>query len=385
VDVHAGVIGLVVIFSVAMIVGVISERLRIPYIVALLAVTLPLPALQSDENFVQSFLVVLLPTLIFEAAWNLNLTELRRTWRSTLFMALPGVIVTVLVVGFGLAWLGLLPLPLGLLLGAIVAPTDPIAVIATFRRLNVPPELATIVEAESLFNDGTGVVLFGALALAATTGAGISVLAVSTDVVVVSFGGAAIGMAIAALAFFVVRWATDRDLHVIATLLVAYGSFLTADALHWSGIFAALCGGLMYRWLERKRGDEATSEHVDTFWSIAAFLANTLVFMTVGARIQFWRAINHPDVVLATLALVIFARLALVYGVLPFLGVPKRAWQHVVALSGIRGGLCIVLGLLLPNNTPFRDDILDAVYGVVAVTIFIQGLALGPIMKRLRL
>jgi len=368
-----------------MIVGVISERLRIPYIVALLAVTLPLPALQSDENFVQSFLVVLLPTLIFEAAWNLNLTELRRTWRSTLFMALPGVIVTVLVVGFGLAWLGLLPLPLGLLLGAIVAPTDPIAVIATFRRLNAPPELATIVEAESLFNDGTGVVLFGALALAATTGAGISVLAVSTDVVVVSFGGAAIGMAIAALAFFVVRWATDRDLHVIATLLVAYGSFLTADALHWSGIFAALCGGLMYRWLERKRGDEATSEHVDTFWSIAAFLANTLVFMTVGARIQFWRAINHPGVVLATLALVIFARLALVYGVLPFLGVPKRAWQHVVALSGIRGGLCIVLGLLLPNNTPFRDDILDAVYGVVAVTIFIQGLALGPIMKRLRL
>jgi len=79
------------------------------------------------------------------------------------------------------------------------------------------------------------------------------------------------------------------------------------------------------------------------------------------------------------------ATLALVYGVLPFLGVPKRAWQHVVALSGIRGGICIVLGLLLPSNTPFRDDILDAVYGVVAVTIFIQGLALAPIMKRLRL
>jgi CPA1 family monovalent cation:H+ antiporter len=383
--VHAGVIVLIVVFGVALVVGIVAERLRIPYIVALLAVTLPLPELQSDETFVQSFLVVLLPTLIFEAAWNLNLTELRRTWRATLFMALPGVIITVAVVGGGLALAGVLPLLPALLLGAIVAPTDPIAVIATFKRLHVPEELGTIVEAESLFNDGTGVVLFGALAVAVATGGGLAPLAIAGNVVIVTLGGAAIGMAIAVIAFFIVRWAIDRDLHIIATLLVAYGAYLSADAVHTSGIFAALCGGIMYRWLEQRRGDDATSDHVNTFWSIAAFLANTLVFMTVGARIQVWRALQHPQVVILTLIFVIAARLALVYGVLPFLGVRKRAWQHVIALSGIRGGICIALALSLPYATPFRDDILDAVYGVVAVTIFVQGLALAPIMKRLKL
>lgn len=382
---HAGVIVLIVVFGVALVVGIVAERLRIPYIVALLAVTLPLPELQSDETFVQSFLVVLLPTLIFEAAWNLNLTELRRTWRATLFMALPGVIITVAVVGGGLALAGVLPLLPALLLGAIVAPTDPIAVIATFKRLHVPEELGTIVEAESLFNDGTGVVLFGALAVAVATGGGLAPLAIAGNVVIVTLGGAAIGMAIAVIAFFIVRWAIDRDLHIIATLLVAYGAYLSADAVHTSGIFAALCGGIMYRWLEQRRGDDATSDHVNTFWSIAAFLANTLVFMTVGARIQVWRALQHPQVVILTLIFVIAARLALVYGVLPFLGVRKRAWQHVIALSGIRGGICIALALSLPYATPFRDDILDAVYGVVAVTIFVQGLALAPIMKRLKL
>ncbi len=372
-NVHAAVLGLIAVFGVAMIVGVIAERLRIPYIVALLAVSLPLPALQSDESFVQSFLVVLLPTLIFEAAWNLDLGLLMRTWRAHVFLALPGVLVTVAVVGFGLSLAGLMPLLPALLLGAIVAPTDPIAVIATFRRLKVPAELATIVEAESLFNDGTGVVLFGALAVALATGGALAPLAIAGDVIMVTVGGIAIGVALAIIAYAVVRWATDRDLYVISTLLVAYGAYLAADALHWSG------------WLVRRRGDDATNEHVDTFWSLAAFLANTLVFMTVGARIEFWRAVNHPWVVVFTLVLVTVARLALVYGFLPFLGVPKRSWQHVVALSGIRGGICIALALSLPHGTPCREDILDAVYGVVAVTIFVQGLGLAPIMRRLKL
>jgi CPA1 family monovalent cation:H+ antiporter len=383
-DVHAGVTLLILAFSVALVVGVVSERLGIPYIVALLAVTLPLPALQSDETFAQSFLIVLLPTLIFEAAWNLDVNELMRAWRSTLFLAVPGVLATVAVVGCGLAVTGVLPLVPALLLGAIVAPTDPIAVIATFRRLNVPAELAAIVEGESLFNDGTGVVLFGALALAVSTGTSPAPIAIAGNLLLNSFGGAAFGLAVAAIVAFVVRWATDRDLHVIATLIVAYGAYLGAESVHVSGIFAALCGGIAYRRMQR-RSDGQTTDHVDTFWSIAAFVANTLVFLTIGARIEFWRVVNHPIVVAGTLALVLVARALLVYGGLPFLGVRKPAWLHVVALSGIRGGICLALALSLPHAMPFRDDILDAVYGVVAVTVFVQGLALAPVMRRLAL
>ena len=384
-DVHAAVLSVIAILGVALVVGVAAERLRIPYIVALLIVTLPISPLQSDEHFAEAFLVLLLPTLIFEAAWNLNVAELLQTWRAVTFMAVPGVLITVAAIGGGLALTGRLPPVPALLLGAIIAPTDPIAVIATFRRLNVPPELAVTVEGESLFNDGVAVVLFAALAAALESGTAIQPLALSGSVIAVAFGGAAIGIAVAGLAYLVVRLTVDRDLHVIGSLLVAYGAYAGAEALHVSGIFAALCGGIAYRWFERWRNDDAIVEHVETFWSIAAFFANTVVFMFVGARIEVWRIVQHPVIIVLTLALVVASRLAVVYGVLPFLGVPRRAWQHVVALAGIRGGISLALALSLPQNLPFRDDIVDAVYGVVAITILTQGLLLAPIMRRLQL
>jgi CPA1 family monovalent cation:H+ antiporter len=385
VDVHAAVVSVIAVLGVALIVGVAAERLRIPYIVALLIVTLPLSPFQSDEHFAEAFLIVLLPTLIFEAAWNFNVAELLRTWRAVTFMAVPGVLVTVVAIGGGLALSGRLPLVPALLLGAIVAPTDPIAVIATFRRLKVPPDLAVIVEGEALFNDGVAVVLYAALALAVGGGTAIQPLALTGSVVAVAAGGAAIGIAAAGVASLVVRWTIDRDLHVIGSLLVAYGAYIGAEAVHVSGIFAALLGGIAYRWFERRGNDDAIVEHVDTFWSIAAFFANTVVFMLVGARIEVWRIVQHPLLIVMTLVLVIASRVAVVYGVLPFLGVPQRAWQHVVALSGIRGGISLALALSLPHALPFRDEIVDAVYGVVAITILTQGLLLAPVMRRLSL
>lgn len=384
-DVHAAVVSVIAVLGVALVVGVAAERLRIPYIVALLIVTLPLAPFQSDERFAEAFLVVLLPTLIFEAAWNFNVAEFLRTWRAVTFMAVPGVLVTVGAIGGGLALTGRLPLVPALLLGAIIAPTDPIAVIATFRRLNVPPDLAVTVEGEALFNDGVAVVLYAALASAVGSGTAIQPLALTGSVIAVAAGGAAIGIAAAGVASLVVRWTTDRDLHVIGSLLVAYGSYIGAEAVHVSGIFAALFGGIAYRWFERRANDDAIVEHVDTFWSIAAFFANTVVFMLVGARIEVWRIAQHPIIILITLALVIVSRLAIVYGVLPFLGVPQRAWQHVIALSGIRGGISLALALSLPPALPFRDDIVDVVYGVVALTILTQGLLLAPVMRRLSL
>jgi monovalent cation:H+ antiporter, CPA1 family len=385
VDVHAGVLTAIAILGVALVVGVAAERLRIPYIVALLIVTLPLPPLQSDEHFAEAFLVVLLPTLIFDAAWNLNVAELRIAWRAIAWMAVPGVLITIAAVGGGLALLGILPIVPALLLGAIVAPTDPIAVIATFKRLQVPAELAVTVEGESLFNDGLAVVMYAALAAALEHGTAIAPVTLAWSVVAVSFGGAAIGIAVAGIAYLIVRWSVDRDLHVIGSLLVAYGAYMGAEQVHESGIFAALCGGIAYRWFEHRNNDDAIVEHVHTFWTIAAFFANTVVFMIVGARIEVGRVLAHPFIVLATFALVVVSRLAVVYGALPFLGVPQRTWQHVIALSGIRGGISIALALSLPHALAFRDDIVDAVYGVVAVTILGQGLALAPIMRRLPL
>jgi CPA1 family monovalent cation:H+ antiporter len=187
---------LVGIFAAALLVGVVAERLRFPYIVALLAVSLPISlqaSEQSEQFFVESFLLLLLPVLIFEASWNFHVAVLRRVWAPVTFMSVGGVVVTMLGIGGGLALIGRMPLLPGLLLGAIVAPTDPIAVIATFKRLNVPQDLSVLVEGESLFNDRVGIVLYLALTTAVVSGVAPEPSALALRAPLVAVGGAAIG------------------------------------------------------------------------------------------------------------------------------------------------------------------------------------------------
>ena len=119
-----------------------------------------------------------------------------------------------------------------------------------------------------------------------STGHPIAPVALTGSVIAVALGGAAIGVITAGIAFLLVRWSIDKDLHVIGSILIAYGAYLGAETLHVSGIFAALCGGIAYRYFERRHHDEPVVQHVQTFWSIAAFFANTIVFMIVGARIE---------------------------------------------------------------------------------------------------
>jgi CPA1 family monovalent cation:H+ antiporter len=382
VDLHHGLTYLILILAAALVVGVVAARVRIPYIVALLIAGLPFGALTGEQEFSDAFLTVLLPPLIFEAAWNFHVDVLARTWRAVLFLAVPGVLLTMAVVGAGLAALGLMPILPALLLGAIVAPTDPIAVIATFKRYAVPAELAITVEGESLFNDGVGVVLYGALAFAAATGVAIEPLAVTGNALVVSFGGAAIGALAAGLAYVLVRRTDEPDLHVVATVVIAYGAYLIAESFHVSGIFGSLLAGIAYRYFEKRRSDPVTVERVNGFWAVAAFFANSIVFLVVGLRIEVVRIFHHPGLVLVAIGLVIVARLVAVYGVLPFLGVGSAAWKHVIAVAGIRGGISIALALSLPQETPMRAEIIDAVYAVVAGSVLVQGLARGPLMAR---
>ncbi len=380
-DVEQAVLAVVAVLGSALLIGIAAERVRIPYIVALLIVSLPFGPYGSEEDFVHSILLLLIPALVFEAAWNFHATRLKRAWPAVAFMAVPAVLITMAVVGGGLTLLGMLPLLPALLLGVIVAPTDPVAVIATFRRVHVPTRLAMTVEGESLFNDGVGVVVYSALAAALASGTPVLPLHIAGA----ALGGMLIGAVLAAIVYVIAQFAIERDLHVIATLVSAYGAYLLAEHVHASGIFAALIAGITYRMLERRFDADRSVEAVDSFWGIASFFANTFIFLIVGARIEVARVAHAWPAVVATMLLVWLARALCVYGVLPFLGVRRRAWQHIVMISGIRGGISIALALSLPPATPFRDEIIDVVYGVVAATILIQGTALGPVLARMKL
>ncbi len=382
----ASVIGLL---AAALLLGLIAERLRLPYIVVLTVASVPLYVPGLRLAFGPALLVLFLPALVFEAAWNLDHRALARTWRAIALLAIPGVVVTAGVVGLGLMLARQLPLPSALLLGVILAATDPVAVIATFRRLATPLDLSTIVEAESLFNDGTAVVLYS-LAVAAFGSAG-TAPGVTPSILLTSAGSAAGGLAVGAcVAFFAgraMRIATDPLLQIVATIVAAYGAYLAADALHVSGIFATIGTGIALRAGERVSRSDIDGVEIDRFWSVAAFIANSLLFLVVGLRIEVPRIWHEPALVLSTLGLLVAARLVLAYTVLPLARVrgAQPAWRHVIALAGIRGALSLALALGLPPTVPMRAQIVDAVFAVVAATLIVQGIAIGPLIARMRL
>jgi CPA1 family monovalent cation:H+ antiporter len=355
----------------------------IPYVVALLLVATPIDI--ELPNFGPALLFVFLPALIFEAAWNIDGDLLRRRWLAVTILAIPGVLLTAGLVAGGLALTGQMPFVPALLLGAILAATDPIAVLAVFKKLNVPPELATIVEGESLFNDGAAILLYDVVigiltpAYAAPTALGIVWTALSVPV-----GGAAIGLAAAALVAMLLRGEGIAQLQVVGTIVAAFGAYLTADELHLSGIFAALVAGIALRAFPNFPSAGATLE-VDGFWSVLAFLANAFVFVLMGLRLEFARIVHSPLLVLSTLVCVTAARLILGYIALPLAGNIPRPWRPVIALAGMRGALSVALVIGLPEDIPERAHLIDAVFGVVFVTLVAQGLTIGPLISRLRL
>lgn len=377
--------GIIAVLAVALLVSAVADRIGVPYVVALLIVATPVE-IKGTNDFAAALLFVFLPALIFEAAWNIDAVALKRRWLPVLVLAIPGVLLTAGLVGGGLALARQMPFVPALLLGAILAATDPIAVIAVFRRLRVPIDLATIVEGESLFNDGAAIVLYEVVIAILTGGHGTpSALTIWWSAVSISVGGAAIGFGAAALVALLLRGSGSAQLQVVGTVVAAFGSYLIADQLHLSGIFAAVVVGIAMRAFPRFPSAKATLD-VDGFWGVLAFLANAMVFVLMGLRIEFSRITHEPLLVLLTLTLVTAARLILAYVALPLTGARfARGWRSVIALSGMRGALSVALVIGLPTDIPFRAQLVDTVFGVVLITLVAQGLTIGPLISRLRL
>ena len=386
-ELENGVSVIVALLAIAVLVSVVAERLGFPYVVALLLVATPLEVTQVKLDFGPTLLFIFLPALIFEAAWNVDAAALRRRWLPIATMAVPGVLFTAFVVAAGLWGARQLPFVPALLLGAILAATDPIAVIAVFRRLRVPGDLAAMVEGESLFNDGAAIVLYQVVLAGLLSGGALEPGRIVLEALQISLGGAAIGFVTAAVVAFVMRGIEQAPLQIVGTLIAAYGSYLVAERPHLSGIFAAVVAGISLRAFPRFPTTPAAEVEVERFWAVLAFVSNLLVFALMGLRIEFARLYHEPILVLLTLALVTLARVVLGYAVLPLVGVTKRyrGWQHVITLSGMRGALSVALVIGLPENVPFRSLLLDAVFGVVFLTLVVQGLSIGPLLTRLRL
>jgi CPA1 family monovalent cation:H+ antiporter len=376
-EVAHGVGAFTALLGAGVLVAILAERVRVPAAVAMVGVGTLFP-IALPFAFGDTLLFVFLPPLIFEAAWNLDLDALRRLgWRIAL-LAVPGTLVTAGIVAGGLALLGVLPFGAALLFGAIVAATDPVAVVAAFRRVPVPADLRTLIEGESLSNDGVALVLFGS-ALALAAGQPVSPGAEVLAAVIQIGGGVLIGALAGVLCAAVLRATSAAEYEVTVTIVLAYVAYLAATGIHCSGIFATAAGAIALRATIAHSPDAiSNTEEVDRVWSALAFVANAVVFIATGLLIQPDRIVHEPLLVLAAIAVVWLARV-----LLALVATRERAGRITVFLAGMRGALPLALALSLPDTIPFRPQIIDATFAVVLVTIVVQGAPLEVLLKRM--
>jgi CPA1 family monovalent cation:H+ antiporter len=368
------------LLGVAVLIGLAAERLRVPGAVALVAfgagtaaihpVVLPFP-------FGPALLFVLLPPLIFEASWSLDLDALRRTALRIVVLAVPGVVLVAGLTALGIAGASRLAFGPAFLIGAIVAATDPVAVIAIFRRLPIPVDLQTIVEGESIANDGVALVLYG-IALSFAVGGVDSAGGESLHAVLAVVGGCAIGAVWALVGALVVSGTTTAAIEVTTTVVLAYLAYLSADAAQCSGILATAASAIVLRVLLRRTVLVSNERDVDAFWSTLAFIANSVVFLIVGLQLRLERVVGEPGLIVVALVVVVLAR-----ALLAALVLRERAWRITFLIAGMRGGLSLALALALPPQVPDRAAIIDVVVAVVLFTIVVQGIALEPVLERL--
>jgi CPA1 family monovalent cation:H+ antiporter len=326
-------------------------------------------------------LYVFLPALLFEAAWNLNVRAMRRHWIAIATLAGPGVLLTAGIVAGALS---IVRVPFGpaLLAGAILSATDPIAVVAVFRRLKVPRTLATIVECESLFNDAVAVALYrgvlAAIGLGAAGGGAIALVALKT--LAGGAGGVALGVAMALATARVLRGSSSVRFQIAATAICAYGAYFASDCLALSGIFATIAYGVALRYYERSWITLSIAEDVNRFWDVGALLVNVLVFFMVGAALEIGRVAQAPAFTIACIVGIAVAR-AFVGGLL-LPGPYPREWIDVVRVAGMRGALTLALALALPASTPYREAIINGTFAVVLATLAASSLTLVPVVRR---
>lgn len=378
------------LLGMAMASALLAQYIRVPYTVLLVALGLLLnlagvePGFTLDRDLI---LHVFLPLLLFEAALQVDLALLRESLLPIAVLAIPGVAVSATLVAALLrASLGL-DLAVAALFGAIVSATDPVAVLATFKRLRLPRQLAMVVEGESVLNDGTALVLF-TLLLPAAQGGSVQPLLLLAKFAGVLVGGLVVGAAMGWLGGRVVRLFTDHLTELTLSALVAYGSFLLAERLAVSGVIASVVAGLVFTRADPEGLTAPARELLTDVWEFAAFVANSLLFLLIGLKVGLRELGGLPRAlfwaVLATLA----ARAFVVYGAALLLRGVRRPflWRHgtVIFWSGLRGALGIALALSLPADLPERDLLLRLTAGVVVFTIIVQGVTVAPLLRWLR-
>ena len=387
----------------------LAKKIRMPFTVALVLVGMALAQVASLGGETLSGVLnldmppelvffVLLPALVFEAAFNLEVRALRENLSPVLMLAIPGLLISTAVIGSVMVFATDLGWPEALLLGSILSATDPVAVISLFRQLGAPKRLTTLVEGESLFNDATAIVLanilVGIMAVGVITSQ--TVLLGIGNFFLVFLGGLLVGWAAAVLVGLVLgRVEGDAFIEISLTTVLAYLSFVMAEeTLHLSGVMATVAAGMVIGGWGKAKISPSVAGYMVHFWEYASTVANALIFLLVGITIGRTIGISGITQYLPALGWVILAmivsRALVIFTLLPLVGRLPGAepvdirYQTVMFWGGLRGGvaLAIALSVVPEDATGLREMFVVLVAGAVLFTLVFQGLTMEHLVRR---
>ena len=370
-------------------VAIVTKWIKLPYSIALVIVGLfigifhCLPVVTMTPELI---LLVFLPALLFEAAWNFQLDWLKICLKPITLLASAGVIISTAVVGMILHFFTGIDYKIGLLFGAMISATDPISVLALFKRLKVDRRLHTILEGESLLNDGTAVALFHVLMASILLGGNLPWDKITVDFICITFGGMVIGTIVGLIASKLTEYFDDHLLETTLTVLVAYGSYILADQSHVSAVISVLTAGfIMGNFGSRTSMSATTRLAVEAFWEYAAFIAESLVFLLIGMQIKFSLLVKYAPYILVGILAILVGRAIVVYTISQLTQSKQHPipikWRHLLFWGGLRGSLCMAMALSLPANFPQRELLVVTTFGVSLFTLLVPGLTIEPLIR----
>ncbi len=382
---------------IAALVAWLTKLVRFPYTVGLVIVGVMITVLLPDKPQLapelarELILLILLPPLVFEAALHIEFSEFRENLIAVLVFAIPGVLLTTVMVGWMMATVTGLPLTTMLVFGALISATDPVAVTAIFRDLGLPKRLGLLTECESLLNDATAIVVFTVLMEFALHPVDFNATQGAVEFLRVSGVGLLVGFGLGYVAYRLIRQIDDYLVETVLSAVLAYGAYLLAEQVHASGVLAVVAAGLMIGNSGRRYGMSHTTRVVLIhIWEFLAFLANSFVFLLIGLQVDLEKLADGVWLLVAAIVVTLLARMVTVFGLSPLLNLfssnrTPPAWQAVMVWGGLRGGIALALALTLPATLFGHSQVLVMTFGVVLFTLGVQATTMPMVLRRLGL
>ncbi|NCC50247.1 MAG: sodium:proton antiporter [Spartobacteria bacterium] len=390
--------------------AIFFRQIHFPYTIGLVLVGLALGSMADRFEplaFVHHFhltpniiLYILLPTLIYDAALNIDTRLLVKNLTPVVALAAPGLVIATLITGGLVALISPLGLGAAMVFGALISATDPVAVIALFKELGAPKRLTMLVDGESLFNDATSIVAFDIMRGLVVGGVltGTVLFSATSQFILVFLGGFLVGALIGYAMILIFMLAKNDPLIEIAiSSVIAYAAFILAQYyLNLSGVMAVVGAGLVIAWYGATHFTPAVKAYMEQFWSYASFLANSFIFLLLGLTEDFitrgiGRWTQYALIIAVAIVSILIARAVVIFGLVPLLNrLPKSEYigkrkQAVMFWGGLRGALPIGLAISLPADFPNRAEIIQMTLGVVMFTLLLQGTTISKLMHALKL